>query len=278
MTDRFKEFVADTEDAALQKASTHYGVESEQLELKWVSRHLELSGLAGRSLLLAARVGDAGPESRSEGRGDRGRRERRPREERGRDRDRDRGRDRGRDRDRDNGRGEASPARAEQPLVIEKGELGQVGEFVERVVRGIARGGKIRIEEEQVEDEARVTVMGDGADELARRPGLGAALSHLAHRVAQNLIDEDASAYVQLGERRPRSDDDDEDPVPSDPRLETLARDCAEDVRSSGSAVELDAMNSRERFIVHNTIKSEDGVSSESVGEGREKRVKIFPA
>ena len=162
------------------------------------------------------------------------------------------------------------------PAAIETGELGEVGRFVERVIRAIARGGKIRIEETQVGDEARISIRGDGAEQLARSPGLGAAISHLAHRAAQNLISEDAAGHVELGERHERSEDEDGD-EPHDPELEALARERAEQVQSSGQEIVLDAMNSRERFIVHNAIKDIEGVSSESEGEGREKRVKIFP-
>jgi predicted RNA-binding protein Jag len=37
-------------------------------------------------------------------------------------------------------------------------------------------------------------------------------------------------------------------------------------------------LNSRERWVVHNALKDVSGVSSESVGDGRLKRVKIVPA
>ncbi len=37
-------------------------------------------------------------------------------------------------------------------------------------------------------------------------------------------------------------------------------------------------MNSRDRWVVHNALKELEGVESQSVGEGRLKRVKIYPA
>jgi predicted RNA-binding protein Jag len=280
-TDRFKEFVADTEAAAIEKAVTHYGVDSAQLEVRVLSEKLEVSGLAGRALVLAAGPGGAptGAPERSEA--PRGRRERGRPERGGRERG---GRDRGGRDERSNGRGarDARPpreevAREQAPLSIETGELGEVGRFVEHVVRAIAKGGAIRIEETQSGDEAQISIKGSGANELARNPGLGAALSHLADRVAENLASEDATAYVELGERADRERERDAD-APSDPRLEALARDRAEAVRSSGEPALLDPMSSRDRFIVHNTVKELDGVSSESVGDGPDKRVKIFPA
>ncbi len=279
-TDRFKEFVAESEAAAIEKASTHYGVDSSQLEVRVLSDQLEVSGLAGRTLVLAAGPGGApsGAPERSEaprGRRERGRPER-GRPERG-------GRERAGREERSNGRGprearaprEVAP-REQTPLSIETGELGEVGRFVERLVRGIAKGGTIRIEESQSGDEAQISIKGSGADELARNPGLGAALSHLADRMAENLASEDATAYVELGDRADREREADAD-EPRDPRLEALARENADAVRSSGEPALLDPMSSRDRFIVHNTVKELDGVSSESIGDGRDKRVKIFP-
>ena len=59
--------------------------------------------------------------------------------------------------------------------------------------------------------------------------------------------------------------------------LEALARSQAEQVRRSGEPVVLQEMNSKERWVVHNAIKDVAGVTSESVGEGRNKHVKIMP-
>ncbi len=237
---------------------------------------LGVHGLGGRILILAAPSGGAEPTPRPEGRGGRG--PRREREARG-DRDRREGRDNSRRsrEPRERAPRREEPARDEGPLELETGDLGVVGGFVERIVRSIATSGRIRIEESELNGETLITVRGPGADALARRQhGLGLALSHLAHRAAQNLESEDASVRVELGERGASSAPD-EDDEPRDPRLETLAHEQAERVRESGEPAMLEPMNSRERFIVHNAVKREDGVSSESVGEGREKRVKIFP-
>ena len=60
--------------------------------------------------------------------------------------------------------------------------------------------------------------------------------------------------------------------------LEQLARDAADQVRSSGEEKFLREMSSRERWVVHNALKDESGVSSESEGQGWMRRVKIVPA
>jgi spoIIIJ-associated protein len=56
-----------------------------------------------------------------------------------------------------------------------------------------------------------------------------------------------------------------------------MAREAAEIVRRSGEPELLRPMNSRERWVVHNTLKDERGVRSESEGEGPRKRVRITP-
>ena len=61
-------------------------------------------------------------------------------------------------------------------------------------------------------------------------------------------------------------------------RLEEMARSRAQEARSSGREVVLPPMDSRERWIVHNTLKTVSGIRTESVGAGRVKRVKILPA
>ena len=143
-----------------------------------------------------------------------------------------------------------------------------MGEYVEDIVRAIATKGQIRIEESRTGDEILVTLSGDGADALARKEhGLPASISHLAHRAAQRLISDEASAYVEF-ERRD---------APTDERLESMVAEVAERVLESGASEEMDPMNSRDRFIVHTTVRDIRGVTSSSVGEGRDKRVEIRP-
>lgn len=289
MSDAFREFIDETRDGCVEKASSHFGVAADQLEVRVVPEGLEVSGTGGRTLVLAAPKDAAArtasapspPRERERGRGDR-------------DRDRDRGRDRGgrgggRDREprrrerNDRGdRRESAPRERERapeppapagPLEIEASDLSEVGEFVEEIVRSIARGGKLQIDESEEQDEILIRITGDGAQHLARQQaGLGAAISHLAHRAAQNLIGEDASAYVELGDRGANRASD-----PEDTELENLARERAEQVLASGEPVLLETMDSRSRFVVHSTIRDIDGVTSESVAEGRDKRIKILP-
>jgi hypothetical protein len=63
-----------------------------------------------------------------------------------------------------------------------------------------------------------------------------------------------------------------------DARLEALAREAADRVRRTGEAEILESMTAKERWVVHNYLRSEPGVVSASEGEGPTKRVKIVPA
>ena len=300
--DAVREFIAESEEAAVEKALSHYGVGRDQLEVHVVPSDLSVAGLGGRALVLIGRAGQTSDEpserprraERSDRDGDRG----------GRDRDRDRGerggrggRERG-ERGRNGGnRGreardreprEREPREREQrdreprqpdpslgPLEIQAEGIGQIGGFVEHLLRAIATGGTITISENASDGEVMIHVGGDGAEDLARRnSGLPAAVSHLAHRAAQKHMGEDASAHVEFAGR---SSDEEVESQDADPALERLARETAEAVRSSGEDKLLEPMGARDRFIIHNAIRDIDGVTSESVTEGRKKRVKVRP-
>ena len=319
--DDVKEFVGETREAALALAASHFRTTEDQLESWVIPPDFHVSGLGERVLLIAAPRGAERAARPQEARRD----ERRgPDRERGRDRDRDRG-DRG---DRERGGRERSESRAaprervtprverETPREPEpaevthsSGPVGQVGSFI----AGILERMKLRdvnISEAETEDgEIVVTLSGSSITSLAdREPRLVAALSHLAHRAAEALLDEDdAAAQVEIrGVRRaPREDSrerggrdgrrdgrqegrgererggrgrDPEDRDIDEGELERLARDAARAVRESGEPELLPPMNSRERWFIHNALKDERGVRSESEGEGARKRVRILPA
>lgn len=60
--------------------------------------------------------------------------------------------------------------------------------------------------------------------------------------------------------------------------LERRARGWAEEVKESGSEIELDPMPSWQRRVVHMVISEVEGVFSESLGEGRDRHLIIKPA
>jgi len=333
--DDVKEFVGENQQAALAMAEGFFRTTADQLEYWVVPASAQVSGLGDRTLLIAAPRGaggdrpqearrddrrERGPrrDSEREARGDRG-----DRGERGGRGDRERGRERGERgerggraarEERSESRPEREPApRAEAPAVEESpapsGPLGEVGKFVVGLLERM-KLNDVTAGESESDGLTTVTVAGKGIVSLAERePRLLAALSHLAHRAAEAMIGEEASAQVEIrgvrrapredsrerggrdrdsrrgggrdgGRRddRPRGGRDSDDRDIDEVELERLAKDSARDVRDSGEPKLLPPMNSRERWFVHNALKDERGVRSESEGEGARKRIKIIPA
>jgi spoIIIJ-associated protein len=131
-------------------------------------------------------------------------------------------------------------------------------------VRAIAPGGAAGSDPEVVADL-------DGKDKellLERGAELLKALEHLAYRALRlepafhEKIHLDSGGYRAL-------------------RFEELrmtARVAAERVQSSKQPFRLNPMSSRERRIVHLTLKEMPGIRTESVGVGEERQVVIHPA
>ncbi len=59
--------------------------------------------------------------------------------------------------------------------------------------------------------------------------------------------------------------------------LESMARETAEIVRATGKPIALEDLNARERWIIHEALKAEQGVKTESRGEGSMRKLVIFP-
>ncbi len=255
MFEDVKEFVADTSDEAVAKAVTHYGVEQGKLRVHVVPDSSEVSGLGGRSLIIVS-------------------------------------------------------------ISDEPEELSPVGEFLDTVLSHMGTDG-VRISESQGKEGEQVfTLRGTGIMQLDSRDSrVLPSLSHLVERVAEKLKGEGSSARVELAENgcpaaRDRGDRGDRErggrerggrgrgdrdgdgrrgdnrgrdtrgprPEIDEAGLEKEARDAAAKVRDDGESLVMREMNSRERWVIHNALKDESGVRSESEGEGRARRVKLVPA
>jgi hypothetical protein len=276
VSDDLKEFIDDNEAAARAKAARHLNVSDDELDAKLVPPELEIANLAGRVIVLASvrRAGSKAAPGRS-----------------------------------------AGPARPAGPIGP-AGPVGEfVRGMLERMgiqkISGVEErnaDGEITV---TVDSAGLASFSRDHTDLLA-------ALGHLAERAAQKeLGSEDVRARVELagrggdrgrggrergdgrrdrgerGGRRERgrggrdrdrsrgrrdASGDRDDAGPENPELEARVRDAGQQVLDSGEATTLDEMNSRDRWVVHNVLKELDGLESESVGEGRLKRVKIYPA
>lgn len=60
--------------------------------------------------------------------------------------------------------------------------------------------------------------------------------------------------------------------------LEEMARDAAERVKAAGAEEELKPMNPADRRIVHMALRDIEGITTESRGEGHDRRIVVLPA
>jgi predicted RNA-binding protein Jag len=280
------EFVGESVEDASAKARRFYGIEAN--EIKVVSAEAgEVYGAGGRVVVVAIPRSVRPPspdrggrsEGRREGRG-REREGRGGREERGGRGERHGGRDRENGGPRGDNRGE--PARAAAPRAeietapppvgpskgVASGEIGAIGHFVLGVIERMKLGG-FEISESTEDEFVIYQVRGEAS--VALRAGDGRAvdaLQMLANQAAKRS-DEDAPRIVVdvEGDASNREDS-----------LTQLAERAAKRARETGRAIALDPMNSRDRRIIHLSIREGgEGVATMSIGSGRYRQVVVVP-
>jgi spoIIIJ-associated protein len=107
-------------------------------------------------------------------------------------------------------------------------------------------------------------VVFDGEDKqllLWKDGSLLLALQHVLNKLSTNKVQVDCEFFRKRKERK----------------LKDFAQHVGRDVAASGKQEILEPMNPYERRIIHMTINQIQGITSESIGEGFLKRVKIFP-
>ncbi|MFQ5700099.1 MAG: R3H domain-containing nucleic acid-binding protein [Myxococcota bacterium] len=294
-----KEFIAEDRAAALTLAEQHFGVGPDQLEVVDVAG--EVYGLGGRVMILA-RIPGSGPAPEPDGRrgrsdrgarsersdrgrrrerndrggrsdrGGRGRRDgdsRRPRDSRAAEPERPQSEPAGPDRD-----PEVPAAAAAGPLAT--GGLGEVGAFVAGLLERMGAGEGVQVQEQRSDRELRISACGAGVDALmARDPRIIGSLTHLADRAAVRYVDRGVRVKIELAGSEAGIDES--DLLPDEQGLLEEARRLAHEVVESGEPRETIELSSRERWLVHNGLREIDGVKSESMGGGSEKRVRILP-
>ncbi len=105
----------------------------------------------------------------------------------------------------------------------------------------------------------------DGEDKslLLRKDGtLLLAIQHILNKISPQKVQVDCEFYRKRKEKR----------------LREFALQVAREVYDSRKDEILDLMNPYERRIIHIAVNQVPGITSESIGEGFLKRVKIFPA
>lgn len=299
-----REFVGHDRAEALAKATAYFGMPEAELAIA-VPEEGQIAGLGMRTVLVAyprsagppRRGGDGGgaPEprrGRSEGRGrdeDRGGRGRGPRdrdggrdrrggrgEARGEGRGESRGRDRGeRDRDRDvrEPRVAAEPMAAEAPSGPSVGTattaLGEVGEFVKGLIERMEIGSFEIAESSESDELVILQVRGVAAERLAGGEGRSVdAMQLLANQASLRISGDDAKRVVLDVE----GDDEQREAY-----LSRVAERAASRARETGRPVALEAMNPKDRRIVHVALREADGIATMSVGEGRYRQVVVVP-
>jgi hypothetical protein len=274
--EELREFIAESEELAKAKAAEHFGVGPEKLETRLLPDSLEISGLGGRVVLLAAplrvpqEVGPVGEFMRGvvERMQLGGKLSVDERDDDGRLRitlDCDALAERARD---EVGLGGALSHLAERAAekFLEEGtrvrvDIGRAGRD-ER--RGGGRGDRDRGrggdrdrgrggDRDRGRGGDRDRARGGDRERARGEPGRGPRASE----------DRDREQRSSRG--------------PEDDNLEQLAQETGERVQETGEVAYLDDLNSRERWVVHNALKDVEGITSESVGDGRLKRVKIVP-
>lgn len=109
-----------------------------------------------------------------------------------------------------------------------------------------------------------IYVIFDGEDKslLLRKDGsLLLAFQHVLNKVSDHKVQVDCEFYRRRKEKR----------------LREYAQHIAHQVSDTGRDEVLDLMNPYERRIVHIAVNQVPGITSESIGEGFLKRVKVFP-
>ena len=256
------EFVGDTEEEATNQATRFYGVASEELQ---VAIPDEVSGASGRVVIVASPVGFKPSQGGGGGREDRGRSGGRS--------DRGRGRDSGPSRGRE-ARSAPSPApvaeaKAKPSKGEAKGSLETVGQFVLGSIERLGLG-HFQIEEssEEGSDFLVYQITGEACSALGSGDGRAIdAIQLLANQVARGSEDSASRVVIEVeGKSEERAGS-----------LEKLAERAADRAVESGRALALDAMNGRDRRIVHLALKERDGVATMGIGEGRYRQVLVVP-
>ena len=118
------------------------------------------------------------------------------------------------------------------------------------------------------DDEVSVEIYGGDAGRLIGKNGRTlAALEQIANAVINRREDSNVRVNVDVGGYKRRRDD----------RLREHTKKMAMEVAERGEPVELDPMSAAERRVVHMAVADDPAITSESTGEGRDRRVVLKP-
>jgi predicted RNA-binding protein Jag len=253
------EFVAQGREDAIAKAVKFFGVEAEGLLVKEYTES-EVSGLAGRTLVVAVP------------------RERKPTQERPRGRERTGPRERGERgsrgerEDRGGRRGRAAaprpPRESGEPSVgTARGELGAAGKFLLGVIERLDVG-PFEIGESEEGELLVYEITGEAAKGLSGGDGRPIDALQLVVNQAAMRMEDDPKRVVLDVEGNPEA---------RERFLSRLADRVVRRAREGGRAIALDPMSPRDRRMIHLAVRNQEGIATMSIGEGRYRQVVIVP-
>ena len=161
----------------------------------------------------------------------------------------------------------AEPAPVSERREDESEDAARLRELVERIVREI--GVQCTVEIEETEDELRAVCEGHDLGMLIGRHGQTIdAIQYLAHAILfRGRYDERKPVVVDAAGYRDRRQ----------ATLDALALRLAEQAAATGQRVELEPMSAVERKIVHEKLKDDPEVETESEGTEPNRFVVIYP-
>ena len=145
----------------------------------------------------------------------------------------------------------------------------KVSEILENILGLLSLEGSFEVEEK--DDFVNVSIDTDDAGRLIGRQGETiSALQLLVNQILSRQLEDETSfkkVIIDVANWKKQKEGD----------LETRAKEIAEQVKESGAELELEPMPSWQRRIIHLTIESVEGVTTESIGEGEERHLVVRP-
>lgn len=142
----------------------------------------------------------------------------------------------------------------------------QVSEILENILSLLALEGSFEVNEK--EDGVFVSIDTPEAGKLIGHQGETlTALQQLVNQILIKQVEDSKRVIIDVSNWKRGKEEE----------LAHKARRWAEEVKEEGKELELDPMPSWQRRIVHMTVQGTEGVYSESVGEGLERRLVIKP-
>jgi spoIIIJ-associated protein len=143
---------------------------------------------------------------------------------------------------------------------------GEVIDFTNQILR--AGGFDLTAEAEPVESAFKVQIHGDDvAVLLARNAEMLDAIEYVCNRIFNREPGHDNRIVFDSGSYRARREKE----------LRMMAEKAAERVRTSHVPFSFDPMSPNERRIVHLALAGDDSVRTESLGDGIDRKVTIYP-